>query len=159
MSSEDIKNINKRLRELSKEAQDLSTLKKKLIAQDANSNMKEKYGDFKYIVKRTENKEIDLDKMIQENQIRFAKSKFGMQAIVYNVGPNELSYHVAKTEEECEQVRIVESIFNVGEELDAHNQKQGKYICISAQSILERYDAARSGQQLEESTESEEVSE
>ena len=157
MSQEEIKVINDRLKELGKEYQDLTALKKKILSANAHETIKEKYGDYKYLVKSKENKEIDFDKMIDENDIKFKKSAYGMMAALYSVGPNQVSYHVAKTEEECDQVRIVESLFNIGDKVAEVVKDKGAL--LTAQEILEMYDGARAGQQLEESEESEEVSE
>ena len=102
------------------------------------------------------NQEIDLDKMIEENEIQFKKSVYGLQAAIYKVGPEQVSYHVAKTEEEASNIRIVEGLFKVGDKVTKAIEENKP---LTAEEIIGLYDATRAGQQLEESTESEEVSE
>lgn len=154
--SDDLKAINGRLKELSKEFQDLSALKKKLLAQNTVDTFKDKYGDYKYLVKTKENKEVDFIKMVAENNLKITSSVYGMLCASYEVDGRQVVYHIAKTEEECEQVRVVQSLFSIGDEIQA-KVKEGKK--LTAKEILDAYDTARSGQQLEQSEESEEVSE
>jgi len=153
--SDDIKAVNARLKELSAEFQDLSALKKKLVAANNKTTIKEKYGDYKYIVKRSLNQDIDWEKLIADFTLKFQQSRFGMLCVVYTVGDRQVSYHVARTEEECEHVRAVQRIFDVGTTIEEtiKNKK-----IISATEIIKEYDNARVEHSLPESEESEEVS-
>lgn len=152
--SEEIKAVNARLKELSSEFQDLSALKKKLMATNNKKTIKDKYGDYKYIVKRSANQDIDWDKLIADFTLKFSQSRFGMLCVTYAVGEREVSYHVARTEEECEHVRAVQRIFDVGTTIEAtiKNKK-----IISATEIIGEYDNARIEHKLPESEEPEEV--
>lgn len=154
--SEELKVINGRLKELNKEFQDLFALKKKLLAQNTVDTFKEKYGDYKYLVKTKENKEVDFIKMVAENNLKITSSVYGMLCASYEVDGRQVGYHIAKTEEECEQIRTVQSLFSVSDDIQTA-VKEGKK--LTAKEILDAYDKARAGQQLEESEESEEVSE
>lgn len=151
---EDIKNINARLKELNKEFQDLSALKKKIMSTQARQNYTEKYGEYKYLVKDKETKEFDIQDLLDNNDLKITTSRFGMMCAAYTVGPNQVSYHIARTEEEAEQVRIVQSLFSVGEEI---SELIGQKKTLSAAEILEKYDGARAGLKLQQLDETEEV--
>lgn len=145
-----IKAVNARLKELSAEFQDLHALKKKLITANNKVSIKEKYGDYKYIVKRSINQDIDWEKLIADFTLKFQQSRFGMLCITYTVGERQVSYHVAKNEEECEDIRAVQRIFDVGTTIEEtiKNKK-----IMSATEIIKKYDDARIKHDLPESEE------
>lgn len=152
---EDVSAINKRLRELNKEAQDLSVLKKKLIKENAASIAIEKYGDYKFLVKNNTNEEFDILEMVKENDLRFDRSGYGLMAVAYTVDDEHRSYHVARTEEEADQIRVVQRLFKVGDEISEMITNKAD---ITAEQIMEMYDEARRPQ-LQESEDTKAVSE
>ena len=154
--SEDLQAVNARLKELSKEFQDMSALKKKLLAQTKFDTLKDKFGEYKFLVKKKENTPLDFDKLLNESDLDFAKSTYGLTLAVYNVGERQVHYHVAKTEEEANEIRLVEGLFKVG---DTITDKVKANNPLTAKEILELYDGARSGQQLSETETEEEVTE
>ena len=155
-NQEEINVISARLREMNKEFQDLSALKKKLVGQNAVSTFKKKYGDYKFIVKNKTNKDLDFDKLIAENDLKIHTSVYGLTCAAYNVGGQKVGYHIAKTEEEADQIRVVQGLFKVGDHITEQVKENKK---LTAQEILDLYDGARNGQQLEEPAETEEVPE
>jgi uncharacterized coiled-coil DUF342 family protein len=152
--SEDIKAVNARLRELNKEFQDLSALKKKLQQQNMSQNIKDKYGDYKFIVKRKENTPIDFDKLVNEGNCQIGQSIYGLRAIAYDLGKGKVDYHIAKTEEEANQIRVVEGLFNTADLIHKKVKENKK---LSPQEILDLFDGARDGHQFEEPEGTEEI--
>lgn len=148
--SDEIKVINKRLRELNKEFSELSNLKKKLVLANSANTIKEKYGDYKFIVKDKVNQDLDFDKLITENDLKVQSSIYGMLCIAYKVGDKSVGYHIAKTEEEADQIRIVQQLFKVGDEISEQVKENKK---LTAKEILEAYDKARHNIQKSENTE------
>jgi len=154
-NKDEIKVISTRLRELNQEFSELSGLKKKLTMQDASTNLKEKYGEYKFIVKDKMNQDLDFDKLLTENNLKIQSSMYGMLCAVYKVGDSDVGYHIAKTEEEADQIRIVQKLFKVGDEIQAKVKDNKK---LTAKEILESYDGARTGYNLQESGDTEEIS-
>ena len=84
---EDIQLINKRLQELNKEFRDLSALKKKLSDESRKTTIKDKYGEYKFMIKSPSLIEtIDFDKLIDEADLKVGKNKFGLPVISYSFG-------------------------------------------------------------------------
>lgn len=156
MSDEqDISVINKRLKEINKEFRDLSTLKKKLVTATASSNFKEKYGNYSILVKPNENKALDFETMVIENDLKIKPSIYGLLCASYKVGEQQVGYHLARTEEEANQIRVVQNLFKIGDDISA-KVKEGK--TLTAEEILTSYDEARNEQIILESKDTEEVS-
>lgn len=153
-SKEEIKVINSRLRELNKEFGELSALKKKLVMKTASTTFKEKYGDYKIIVKDKVNQELIFEEL-SDSDLKITSSIYGLLCASYTVGDQQVGYHIAKTEEEADQIRIVQELFKIGDHITAQ-VKENKQ--LTAQEILDLYDGARNGHNLEEPKDTEEVS-
>ena len=157
MSNKDeIKEINAKLREISKEFNSLSALKKELVNEGKVNDYAEKFGDYKYLVKNTFNDNFDLKKLLDENELQIVKSRYGLLCANYEVGDGTRAYHLARTEEEATQIRVVEAIFKVGDEISELIKGKDP---LTAQQILELYDEARIERKLAELSEEETVSE
>lgn len=160
MEEQDVNVINNRLQEIGKEYQELTALKKQLTKKNKLANLEKEYGEFKFLVKKTVNEEIDFNKLIEENDLKIMKGGYGLLCATYNVGPNQVGYHIARTEEEAEQIRQVQNLFKVGDKVQ-ESVKEGKK--FEAQEILDLFEGARNveefiGHELEESGEEEEIS-
>jgi hypothetical protein len=156
--SEDVKkelaDVNSRLKELSTEFKDLNALKKELTSKGTLATIKEKYSDYTIVVKKKENAVLDFGHLLKEGDLKVGRSSLGLAMVAYDLnGP--VNYHIARNEEEANQIRVIQAINSVGDSIEA-KIKEEKH--LSSQEILDLYDGARDGHQLSESEESEEIS-
>lgn len=152
----DITVINNRLKQLNQEYRDLSALKKKVLNQSKKEKIAETYSDYKFLVKKKVNEPIDFDKLISEGDLEIVKSFYGLPVATYDLGKGQVHYHIAKTEKEADQIRAIESLMTVADHVKDKSKNGEKY---EPQTIIDLFEKASNGHQLEESTESEEVSE
>ena len=103
---DDLKLINARLQELNKEFRELSALKKELQDKSKAQTVKEKYGDFKFMIKSpTLIEEIDFEKLMKEADLQVGRNEFGLPVIAYDFG-NGLSYLSIVRDEKEAKVRL-----------------------------------------------------
>lgn len=153
--NDDIKAINDRLKELNKEFRDLSALKKKIQDENKEQIFKEKYGDYKFLVKPTYNDEVDFVDMINSADLSIGTSSLGFLVAQYDTGAGHRQYHMARTEEEANNIRIIENLAQVEQNVVKHLKQDGT---LSSEEILELYDNARNGQ-IQQTEDTEAVSE
>jgi hypothetical protein len=139
-NKEQLKEINQQLRDLSKQFNDLKALKQEVINKDKANQYREKFGEYNLLVKNASNEEFDLETLLNENDLTIVKSSYGMLCASYKVADEPRAYHLAKNEEEANQVRVVETIFKTGEKIQ-ELIKEKEF--ITANEILKLYDSAR----------------
>ncbi len=103
--------INKRLSDLNKEFQELSTLKKELTGKEQEKKMKDLFSKYKYIVKNDTVEEFDYTTMIKKGNVGF--SYHGLPIVT----DGQEVYPVGVTEEEAELRIKVEKLINVSDKL------------------------------------------
>jgi hypothetical protein len=114
----DLNLINTRLQELNKEFRELSALKKEIQDKSRVEVIKQKYGDFKYMIKSPEVIEkIDFDKLLKFANAQVGKNEFGLPVIAYDFG-NGLSYFSIVKEAEDVYVRVaVDQLLKVADSI------------------------------------------
>ena len=99
---DDLKLINARLQELNKEFRELSALKKELQDKQKTNTIKEKYGEYKFMIKSPTSVEpIDFDKLMAEADLQVGRNEFGLPVIAYNFGNGVSYFPIVKTKQEA----------------------------------------------------------
>ena len=113
---DDLRLINARLQELNKEFRDLSALKKEIQDRDRVETMKQKYSDFKYLIKSSSVvEEINFEKLAKEADLQMGKNSFGLPVIAYNFGNGVSYFSMVKSKEEASVRLIVDNLLNIAE--------------------------------------------
>jgi len=115
---DDLKLINARLQELNKEFRDLSALKKELQDKQKAETIKEKYGEFKFMIKSpTLIEEVDFDKLLKEAELQVGRNEFGLPVIAYNFG-NGVSYlSIVKSENDVYARVAVDNLLKIADSI------------------------------------------
>jgi ASC-1-like (ASCH) protein len=117
---DDLKLINARLQELNKEFRDLSALKKQVQDRDRIQTIKQKYGDFKFMIKSPNIvEEIDFDKLSKEADLQVGKNNFGLPVIAYNYGNGTSYFSIVKNKEEVYVRLAVDKLLSVADGVKA----------------------------------------
>jgi hypothetical protein len=139
---DDLRLINARLQELNKEFRELTSLKKELQDKSRVDIVKQKYGDFKYMIKSPEIiEEIDFDKLFKEADLQVGKNEFGLPVIAYNFGNGVSYFSIVKSEEDVYIRVAVDNLLKVAdsikEEFKANQDK-----LTEANDIFNKFDEA-----------------
>lgn len=115
---DDLKLINARLQELNKEFRDLSALKKELQDKQKAQTIKDKYGEFKFMIKSpTIIEEIDFEKLMKEADLQVGRNEFGLPVIAYNFG-NGVSYlSIIKSENDVYTRVAVDNLLKIADSI------------------------------------------
>lgn len=142
VKTDDLKIINARLQEINKEFRDLSALKKQIQDRDRIATMKQKYGEFKFMIKTTSLvEEIDFDKLAKEADLQVGRNEFGLPVIAYNYG-NGLSYFsIVKSEEDIYARIAVDKLLGIADEVKKEFESD-QVTTKNAKDILFRFEEA-----------------
>lgn len=139
---DDLKLINARLQELNKEFRDLTALKKEIQDKDRVKLIKEKYGEFKFMIK-TPNlvEEIDFDKLAKEADLQVGRNSFGLPVIAYNYGNGQSYFSIVKSQEEVYVRLAVDNLLNVADSIKKEFD-QDQTITSDANEIFSKFEEA-----------------
>lgn len=139
---DDLKLINARLQELNKEFRDLTALKKEIQDKDRIKLIKEKYGEFKFMIK-TPNlvEEIDFDKLAKEADLQVGRNSFGLPVIAYNYGNGQSYFSIVKSQEEVYVRLAVDNLLNVADSIKKEFD-QDQTITSDANEIFSKFEEA-----------------
>ena len=139
---EDIQLINKRLQELNKEFRDLSALKKKLSDESRKTTIKDKYGEYKFMIKSPSLIEtIDFDKLIDEADLKVGKNKFGLPVISYSFGNGQSYFAIVKSQEDAAARIRADRLLEISSEIE-EKFKLDTDTASNAQEILNIFESA-----------------
>lgn len=139
---DDLRLINARLQELNKEFRDLSALKKELQDKQKAETIKEKYGEFKFMIKSpTLIEEIDFDKLLKEADLQVGRNEFGLPVIAYNFG-NGVSYlSIVKSENDVYARVAVDNLLKIADSIK-EEFKSDQTKTFEASEIFLRFEEA-----------------
>ena len=139
---DDLKLITARLQELNKEFRDLTALKKEIQDKDRIKLIKEKYGEFKFMIK-TPNlvEEIDFDKLAKEADLQVGRNSFGLPVIAYNYGNGQSYFSIVKSQEEVYVRLAVDNLLNVADSIKKEFD-QDQTITSDANEIFSKFEEA-----------------
>jgi hypothetical protein len=139
---EDIQLINKRLQELNKEFRDLSALKKKITDESRKTTIKDKYGEYKFMIKSSTLVEpIDFDKLIDEANLQVGKNKFGLPVISYSFGNGVSYFSIVKDKEEVMARIAVDRLLEISLEVE-EKFKENTEVASDVQNVLNLFESA-----------------
>lgn len=139
---DDLKLINARLQELNKEFRDLSALKKQIQDKERIETIKQKYGEFKYMIKTPSLiEEINFDKLAKEADLQVGKNAFGLPVIAYNFGNGVSYFSIVKSKKDAATRIAVDNLLNIADTIkkefeDDHNK------LVDAQDVLSKFEEA-----------------
>jgi hypothetical protein len=139
---DDLKLINARLQELNKEFRELSALKKELQDKQKTQTIKEKYGEYKFMIKSPTSVEpIDFDKLMAEAELQVGRNEFGLPVIAYNFG-NVVSYFpIVKTQEEANSRLALDKLLTIADTIK-ENFKQDQTKTNDVQVLINLFEEA-----------------
>jgi hypothetical protein len=139
---DDLKLINARLQELNKEFRDLSALKKELQDKQKAQTIKDKYGEFKFMIKSpTIIEEIDFEKLMKEADLQVGRNEFGLPVIAYNFG-NGVSYlSIIKSENDVYTRVAVDNLLKIADSIKEEFKSDQTKI-FEASEIFLRFEEA-----------------
>jgi len=113
---DDLKLINSRLQELNKEFRELSALKKELQDKHRAETIKEKYGDFKFMIKSpTVIEEINFEKLLKEADLQVGRNEFGLPVIAFDFGNGQSYLSIVRDESEAKARLALDTLLKIAE--------------------------------------------
>ena len=139
---DDLKLINARLQELNKEFRDLSALKKQIQDKERVETIKQKYGEFKYMIKTSSLiEEINFDKLAKEADLQVGKNEFGLPVIAYNFGNGVSYFSIVKSKKDAVTRIAVDNLLNIAETIKKKFEDDNTKL-VDAQDILSKFEEA-----------------
>lgn len=139
---DDIRLINARLQELNKEFRDLTALKKQIQDKDRIDTIKQKYGEFKYMIKTpTLIEGIDFDKLAKEADLQVGKNSFGLPVIAYNFGNGVSYFSIVKSKKDAVTRIAVDNLLNIAETIKKQFEEDNTKL-VDAQDVLSKFEEA-----------------
>lgn len=139
---DDLKLINARLQELNKEFRELSALKKELQDKQKTQTIKEKYGEYKFMIKSpTSVESIDFDKLMAEAELQVGRNEFGLPVIAYNFGNGVSYFPIVKTQEEASSRLALDKLLSIADTIK-ENFKQDQTKTNDVQVLINLFEDA-----------------
>jgi hypothetical protein len=139
---DDLKLINARLQELNKEFRELSALKKELQDKQKTQTIKEKYGEYKFMIKSPTSVEpIDFDKLMAEAELQVGRNEFGLPVIAYNFGNGVSYFPIVKTQEEANSRLALDKLLTIADTIK-ENFKQDQTKTNDVQVLINLFEEA-----------------
>jgi hypothetical protein len=120
----------------------LSALKKELQDKQKAQTIKDKYGEFKFMIKSpTIIEEIDFEKLMKEADLQVGRNEFGLPVIAYNFG-NGVSYlSIIKSENDVYTRVAVDNLLKIADSIKEEFKSDQTKI-FEASEIFLRFEEA-----------------